>query len=196
VNPGLLVADAKNDLYVLRFDPPGYAGLATGAEMVTSRFLHALGYHVAENYLVRFERSQLAASQAGQAVSSAGNLRGLVAADIDTFLRGVPVGADGTYRAVATRLPNRRETLLGPFQVSGTRSDDPNDTVPHEHRRELRGLYVFAAWLNHSSARAVGTQDILVTVNGVPRIRHFLVDFTRSPTCRSRSRSSTGTRSA
>ena len=24
VNPGLLVADAKNDLYVLRFDPPGY----------------------------------------------------------------------------------------------------------------------------------------------------------------------------
>ena len=72
LNPGVLVADAKNTLYLLRFDPLGYEGLATGAEMVTSRFLHALGYHVPENYLVRFERSQLEANVEGQAVSSAG----------------------------------------------------------------------------------------------------------------------------
>jgi hypothetical protein len=90
------------------------------------------------------------------------------------------VGADQTYRAVATRLPEGRGSLLGPFQVWGVRRDDPNDTVPHEHRRDLRGLSVFESWVNNANARAVGTQDILTTVGGVARIRHYLIDFTKS----------------
>jgi hypothetical protein len=180
LNPGLLIGDAKNDLYVLRFDPVGYEGLATGAEMVTSRFLYALGYHVPENYLVGFDRSQLVAHAEGQAVSSAGRTRALVANDIDAFLRRVPLTAGRTFRAVATRLPESRQSLLGPYQVWGTRTDDPNDTVLHEHRRDLRGLFVFSAWLNNSSARAVSTQDILRNDGGVRRIRHYLIDFTRS----------------
>ncbi len=167
VNPGMLVADSKKELYLLRFDPYGHEGLATGAEMVTSRLFHALGYHVPENYIVRFARSQLVANPEGQAVSSSGRPRGLLATDIDVFLRRVPAGADQTYRAVATRLPEGRGALLGPFQVWGMRRDDPNDIVPHEHRRDLRGLSVFEAWVNNANARAVGTQDILTTVGGV-----------------------------
>ncbi|HEU4689641.1 MAG TPA: hypothetical protein VFS23_14805 [Vicinamibacterales bacterium] len=180
VNPGLLVADSKNQLYLLRFDPYGYEGLATGAEMVTSRLFYALGYHVPENYIVSFARPQLVANPEGQAVSSSGRPRGLLATDIDLFLRRVPVGADQAYRAVATRLPEGRGSLLGPFQVWGVRRDDPNDTVPHEHRRDLRGLSVFESWVNNANARAVGTQDILTTVDGIARIRHYLVDFTKS----------------
>ena len=87
VNSGILVADAKNDLYGLRFDPPGYEGLATGAQMVASRFLSALGYHVSENYIVRFDRTQLVAHSEGQTVSSAGHPRALVPSDIDDFLQ-------------------------------------------------------------------------------------------------------------
>jgi hypothetical protein len=180
VNPGLLVADSKNELYLMRFDPEGYEGLATGAEMVTSRLFYALGYHVPENYIVRFARAQLVANAEGQAVSSSGRPRGLLTTDIDMFLRKVPAGTDQTYRAVATRLPEARGSLLGPFQIWGTRRDDPNDTVPHEHRRDLRGLSVFEAWVNNANARAVGTQDVLTTVAGVTRIRHYLIDFTRS----------------
>jgi hypothetical protein len=180
VTPGVLVADNKNELYLLRFDPFSHEGLATGAEMVTSRLLYALGYHVPENYIVRFRRSQLIAHTEGQAVSSSGRPRELLGTDIDMFLRRVPVGTDQTYRAVATRLPEARGSLLGPFQVWGVRRDDPNDTVPHEHRRDLRGLSVFESWVNNANARAVGTQDILTTVGGVTRIRHYLVDFTRS----------------
>src|SRR5262245_28159531 len=180
VNPGMLIADANSNLYLLRFDPLDYRGLATGAEMVTSRFLYALGYHVTENYLVSFDRSQLVIHEEGQAVSSAGKTRGLMASDVDAFLRQVPRGEGRTFRAVATRLPDRRESLLGPFQLWGTRSDDPNDIVLHEHRRELRGLFVFSAWLNNSEANALGTQDVLRTINGTRRIRHYLVDFTKS----------------
>jgi hypothetical protein len=180
LNPGLLVADSKGQLYLLRFDPLDYEGLATGAEMVTSRLLYALGYHVPENYIVKFERAQLVANPEGQAMSSSGRPRALMSTDIDLFLRRVPSGSGQTYRAVATRLPEGRGSLLGPFQIWGVRRDDPNDTVPHEHRRDLRGLFVFEAWVNNANARAVGTQDILTTVGGVTRIRHYLIDFTRS----------------
>ena len=41
-------------------------------------------------------------------------------------------------------------------------------------------MFVFAAWLNFSYVRAVTTQDIVATVDGVPRIRHYVVDLTRS----------------
>jgi hypothetical protein len=180
VNPGILIADSKNDLYILRFDPRGHEGLATGAQMVSSRFFYALGYYVGENYLVRFDRSRLVAHLQGEAVSSAGRRRALATDDIDRFFEDVPEGPGKTYRAVATRLPDVRAALLGPYQVWGTRSDDPNDVVLHEHRRDLRGMHVFAAWLNYTGARAVATQDILRTVDGIPRIRHFVVDFTKS----------------
>ena len=180
VNPGLLVSDGKGDLYILRFDPIGSEGLATGAQMVGSQFFYALGYHVAENYITRFERPRLTVDETGQAVSSAGKARLLTAEDIDRFLTAVPEGPGRTYRAVATRVPEGRGALLGPYQMWGERSDDPNDTVPHEHRRDLRGMFVFAAWLNFAHMRAVTTQDIVTTVDDVPRIRHYVVDLTKS----------------
>ena len=55
VRPGILIADANDQLYVLRFDPPGHLEMATGAAMVSSRFFHALGYHVPETSLVYFD---------------------------------------------------------------------------------------------------------------------------------------------
>ena len=65
--------------------------------------------------------------------------------------------ADGTYRAVAARaVPGRP---LGGFRYYGTRPDDPNDVVPHEHRRELRALKVFGAWTNLVDMKAGNTLD-------------------------------------
>jgi hypothetical protein len=68
-------------------------------------------------------------------------------------------------------------TPAGPFQYSGTRSDDPNDIFPHENRRELRGLRVFAAWLNHDDSRAINSLDMLVNEGGHRYLKHYLIDF-------------------
>jgi hypothetical protein len=73
--------------------------------------------------------------------------------------------------------PGERGAYLGPFQLFTRRSDDPNDIVLHEHRRDLRGLFVISAWLNHSTMRATATADLLVEEDRIPRIRHYLVDF-------------------
>ena len=49
--------------------------------------------------------------------------------------------------------------------------------IAHEHRRELRGYYVFAAWLNHVDAKGINSLSSLVTENGRNFIRHYLLDF-------------------
>ena len=83
-----------------------------------------------------FERDQLVASEAGEDITSMGDRRDLTEEDIDNFLKNVAWDPEKGYRAVATRVPGAWEGLLGPFQLFGTRSDDPNDIVPHEHRRD------------------------------------------------------------
>ena len=55
---------------------------------------------------------------------------------------------------------------VGHFEYHRTRSDDPNDVFPHEHRRELRANRVVAAWLAHDDSRAVNTRNIKVKEGG------------------------------
>ena len=66
--------------------------------------------------------------------------------------------------------------MLGGFRYEGTRPDDPNDIVPHEHRRELRALRVFGAWTNLTDMKAGNTLDTLVTENGRSVVKHYLQD--------------------
>ena len=83
--------------------------------------------------------------------------------------------ADGSYRVIASKAIGG--TILGPFRYYGTVPDDPNDVVPHEHRRELRGLRVFSAWLNHMDSRGINSLDTLVDAGSRKLVRHYLLDF-------------------
>jgi hypothetical protein len=66
---------------------------------------------------------------------------------------------------------------IGPYRYYGRRRDDPNDFVPHEHRRDLRGLAVVSAWIGHDDSRAVNTYDAIVEENGVKFVRHYILDL-------------------
>ena len=80
--------------------------------------------------------------------------------DLDKLLAQVPKNSDGGYRGIVSVQIEGKP--VGPFKYFGTRGDDPNDVVPHEHRRELRGLDVFSAWLNHNDSRSINSLDTLV----------------------------------
>lgn len=95
--------------------------------------------------------------------------------DIERLLEQVEQDADGSYRLVASKA--LAGTPVGRIRFIGTRPDDPNDLVPHEHRRELRAYGVFAAWLNHVDAKAINSLDTLVTVGNRSIVRHHLIDF-------------------
>ena len=178
LRPTLVFRDSENRVYLLRFDGRNAPELATGAEMIGSRFFHALGYYVPETYLTQFNREQLVVETNATDVTSNAGVRQLLPEHIDRLLENVDRRSDGRYRAVALRVPTDGVSLIGPFQLFGTRSDDPNDIVPHEHRRELRGLQVFSAWLNHARMDALHTFDVVVQPPGqAPHIRHYLFDF-------------------
>ncbi len=175
VTPGFTIVDERGRKYILKFDPADNPELASAADVISSKFFYALGYNVPENYIVTFERSRLVVGERAAITDRHGNKREMTEQDLERILRKARADSEGRYRALASRyLPGQP---LGPFRFYGTRSDDPNDTVPHEHRRELRGLRVFAAWLAHDDSRAINTLDMLVRDAGVPFIRHYLIDF-------------------
>ena len=163
---GMQIEDRRGDRYLLKFDPPGYAELSTGAEVVATKFFYALGYHVPENYVTAFAFDRL---ELGDDVD-------LSRSELRRLLAKAARYSDGRYRALASKFLEGKKPL-GPFKYYGTRSDDANDVFPHESRRELRGLRVFAAWLNHVDARGVNSLDMLVEVEGDQYVRHHLIDF-------------------
>jgi hypothetical protein len=124
---------------------------------------------------VFFNRDQLVMGSKAKIRDAVGKERSMTVNDLDQILSRVPRTADGKYRAVASKFLVGKP--VGPFEYYGTRADDPNDVFPHEHRRELRGLAVFAAWLNHDDSRSINTLDMLVKENDRQYVKHYLIDF-------------------
>ena len=174
VTPGLTIVDSRGRRYLLKFDPIDYPELASAADVIGSKFFHALGYYAPENYIVNFERSQLVADLKSKVIDSRGRERPLHEQDIDSILSPRRKGEKG-YRAMASRFIQGQ--LVGPFRFHGVRTDDPNDVVAHEHRRDLRGLAVFCAWLGHNDAKSLNSLDSVVEQDGLRYIRHYLIDF-------------------
>jgi hypothetical protein len=175
ISPGFVMKDSKGDRYYVKFDPISNPEMATGAEMIVSRIFYALGYNVPDYYLIHFTRDKLILGQNLKFRDSEGRERAMVKRDLDKLLKKIPPAVDGQYRAIASiQIPGKP---VGPYKYYGTRGDDPNDFISHEHRRELRGLYVFAEWLAHNDSRSINTLDTLVEEQGVTAIRHYLMDF-------------------
>ncbi len=176
ITPGMRIRDEKNDLYFIKFDPPTNPEMATGAEVVTTPLFHALGYNVAENYLATIRREDLRIDPKTvlyRAVT--GQRTPMTGEDLDALLAKAARNADGSYRVVASKAVDGKP--LGPFRYYGTRPDDPNDIFSHEHRRELRAMRVFAAWLNHDDSRSINSLDTLVRRDGRGLVKHHLIDF-------------------
>jgi len=174
VTPGFTIQDSTGTRYLLKLDPPRNAELASAADVIGTRFFYAFGYNTPENYIVRFRPEQLQ-FEAGTKLRIHGKQRTLTKRKLKDILKGQRIDDEGRLRAMASRIIDGKD--LGQFRYYGTRSDDPNDVIPHQRRRDLRGLYVFCAWLNHDDSRDINTLDSHVEEGGVPFIKHYLIDF-------------------
>ena len=173
-NPGFTARDAAGETWFLGFDPPSRPEGATGAVVVANKLFWALGYNQVEMFLTTFDPRHAEIDPKATVRRPSGERTPFTVADMRVVLDKVAQNTDGTYRVAAGRvLPGK---ILGGFRYAGTRPDDPNDVVPHEHRRELRALRVFGAWTNLTDLKAGNTLDTLVTESGRTFVKHYLQD--------------------
>jgi hypothetical protein len=175
VTPGFTIIDTAGARWFIKFDPRDYRELMSGAEATVTKLFHALGYYVPENHVTRLRRDMLAIGETAKITALDGTESLLTNEDVDGLLRMAAQESDGSYRVVASKAVEGKP--VGPFLYVDTRPDDPNDIVPHEHRRELRGLRVFSAWTNHVDTKAINSLDTLVEQDGKTIVRHHLIDF-------------------
>jgi len=175
VTPGFHIRDSRGDKYVIKFDPPGYLEMVIGAELVSTKLFFAAGYHTPANYRVYFRPELLELGENVKIVGVKGKKRLMTTVDLEDILKKVEILADGRIPALASKYIEGK--LLGPFRYTGTRKDDANDIIPHQHRRELRGLKVIAAWLNHFDTKSGNTLDSYVKEGNRNYVKHYLMDF-------------------
>ncbi len=198
VTPKFNVEDADGVTYIIKLDPPEHPELASGAEVVATNLFWSAGYNTPENYVHYVDPSELELEEGVELFlfdEDSLPLQYEVGADEDereltleifnrVFFADRSRRADGRVRALASRF--LEGIPKGPFNFTGTRPDDPNDVVPHEHRRELRGLYVVEAWLNQTDTKAGNSLDMFILGRGSPEdeearrwgyLRHNLIDF-------------------
>ncbi|MCP4262614.1 MAG: hypothetical protein GY774_34690 [Planctomycetes bacterium] len=175
VTPGFVIKDSSGDVYFLKFDPPGYEGISSGAEIVSTLVHYAVGYNVPENYIVRVPLSIFRLGEKATTKGKYGVKRLMTQKDIDDMLARTGTDREEKIRVLASKgIPGRP---IGGFYFQGRRPDDPNDRIPHEHRRELRGLRLFSAWLNNTDVQIHNTLDMYQGEPGEGHLRHYLLDF-------------------
>ena len=162
--------------YQIEVDPPSNPELASGAEIIGTAFYYAIGYHTVEVYVTELDPEKLVIAPTAKVFDPLiGERRTLTRLDLDKVFERAAQLPNGKYRVLASRFAEGAP--VGNFRYYGTRPDDPNDIVPHEHRRELRGARVFGAWLNHDDSRGVNSLDMLVTEGSRKYVKHYMFDF-------------------
>jgi hypothetical protein len=178
-NPGFRVNIKGLGKFMLKTDPETEPDRATGATAIASRIYHAVGYYSACDTVVYFRPSLLKLKPGLTVTNNEGVTSPFDQARLDKILKQAS-HRDGLVRMVASAwLPGQP---IGPYRYEGTRDDDPNDVIPHEDRRDVRGARLVAAWLNHFDSREQNTMDVFLPLDkdkkdGPGFVRHYIIDM-------------------
>lgn len=171
---GFVVTDSSKRRFLFKLDSPGFFSLATSTEVVAARLAAAAGRRVPDLTIVDVTPEQLRISKEAKIKDASGNKRPFTAKDLEHFLDGVPRTPEGRLRFSASAWIKGK--IVGPYSYVGRRADDPNDRVPHEDRRDLRGYRVFSAWINNVDTIEANTLDTYEGEPGKGHVVHYQQD--------------------
>lgn len=175
---GFIIEDARGEKFLLKFDPKGFPEAETAAQVIIGRLLWALGYNVTDDYVVRIRKDDLVLAPDAKVKDPSGASFPLDERELAARLARVDVGRDGTMRALASRYLDGKP--LGGHPAEGVRADDPNDLIPHQLRRDLRGTAAIFAWLDSVDLHLGNTLDMYVADPADPDhhyVKHYFIDF-------------------
>jgi len=178
MHPGFFIEDGRGDHYLIKFDAMDNLELETAAEVIVSRFYHAIGYNVPQYTILNFAPDKLVPAADAKIIDDTGFKKKLTLDRLEEYLLFIPQDAQGRYRASVSKLLEGKN--IGFFSFQSRRRQDPEDKIDHQYRREIRGLRVFASWLNNYDVRASNTLDMVVSENGEEIVKHYLIDFNAS----------------
>ncbi|MDH5675976.1 MAG: hypothetical protein OEZ06_27885 [Myxococcales bacterium] len=180
--PGFTAEDGQGRRYIFKMDRAEFPESESAAEVVVQRLLWAAGFHVPDNFIVHFRREDLGIADGATITVEDGSKLRFTDAMLEEALAHAAKTADGRfYRAVASRY--LEGIPIGGFPSTGVRTDDPNDLIPHEHRREVRAQELFFSWLGQSDVKSTNTLDTWIESepgSGLGHVRHHLLDFGKS----------------
>jgi len=175
---GFIMKDARGEKFLLKFDPRGYPEAETATQIVVGRLLWAFGYNVTDDYVVSLRAEDLELAPDAVVKDLAGHTTPLTRARLEHSLLRVEKNADGSMRGLASHYLDGKP--LGGHPAEGTRADDPNDRIPHELRRDLRGAYVAFSWLDHNDLHEGQMVDMYVedpAAKARHYVKHYFIDF-------------------
>jgi hypothetical protein len=174
--PKFDIVDGEGNRYVLKFDIPMALERNSAAERICTLIMHAVGFNVPHNSIVFFRPDDLYLDEESYYRDQIGKRHPMKQTELDGMLKKLKRLPDGRYRGLASQFINGRN--LGRFFYNGIRKDDPNDYIPHEFRRELRGLRVIGSWINHVDVKDTNAMDVFVEDgNGQGYVKHYFLDF-------------------
>ena len=173
--PGFWIKDEQGNRFIIKPEVKGYPEVGTSAENITTLLFYAAGYHVPENYLTDVDTARIKIKDGVMFTDSRGVKRPMKKKDLQEIFDRIHIRDNGKVRVTASRFINGKP--VGSYRFHGFRKGDPNDKVPHQHRRELRGLHVLCAWLNHHDLNSGNFFESYVNDNGQKYIRRYLLDF-------------------
>lgn len=178
-NPGFRVNIPGLGKFMLKTDPAEEPERATGATAIAARVYYAAGYYSPCDSVVYFRPSLLKLKPGLKVTNNQGVTKAFDQQRLEEILKSAS-HRNGLVRMVASEwLPGKP---LGPYTYDGKRSDDPNDAIAHEDRRELRGARLISAWLNHFDSREQNTLDVFLFADpkkkeGPGHVVHYIIDM-------------------
>jgi hypothetical protein len=175
---GFIITDARGEKFVLKFDRAGFPEAETAAEVIVGKLLWAAGYNVPEDHIVYLRPEDLVIAPDAVVKDWSGVAGKLDRARLERSLARIVHEPDGRIRGMASRMLDGKP--LGGHAAEGVRADDPNDRIPHELRRDLRGAYVFFSWLDQTDVKEDNSLDMYVADPADPKrhyVKHYLIDF-------------------
>jgi hypothetical protein len=177
--PGFRVTIPGKGKYMFKVDDKAAPERTTAASIVGAAAYHAVGFFTSCEQIVYFKPSVLKLTTGLHSKDNSGLERAFDQKALDRVLDASSRRGDRVRMQASAWFPGR---LIGPFRYTGTRSDDPNDVIVHEDRRELRGGRLLAAWIDHFDAREQNSMDIwLADREDQPdsspgHVRHYYLD--------------------
>ncbi len=174
LRPGFIIRAADGREFFVRTDET-LPERSTAADAIATRLFWAAGYNGPCNFVDFFREEDLVlAPDPGEDAEDIPTQD-----DINRVIDHCTRAADGSYRvSVGQRVAGEG---LGGWEFWGVNDQDRNDVVPHEDRREVRGMWAFSAWLDHIDSRSENNLDVWVsTGDGRGYVRHYVLDASDS----------------